>query len=98
MCVYILYVYDALIQTLKDVMTLISMFCFVFFSWGDRHSAHRALQSKRAPSSLHDRWLHDVAQSFHHWDDFPISCGQCVHLYTINVSRPVLYLLAETSV
>lgn len=48
------------------------------FSWSDRRPAHRALQSDCSAGSLHDRWLHDVAQPFHHWNALPFSRGQSV--------------------
>lgn len=54
--------------------------CFLLFlSWSDWCSAHGDLQSDRSACSLHDRWLHDVAQPFHHGNDLPISSGQSVH-------------------
>lgn len=50
-------------------------FMFVL-SWGDGRPAHRDLQSNGSPGSLHDRWLHDVAQPLHCWNDLPFSSGQ----------------------
>lgn len=56
-------------------LTLIKMF-FSHFSWSDRRSAHRDLQSDRSAGGLHDRRLHDVDQPLHHWNDLSISSGQ----------------------
>lgn len=72
------------ISVSKDVMmklTLLDMFYMLFLSWSDRRSAHRDLQSDCSASGLHDRWLHDVAQPFHHWNDLPFSSGQSVCRY-----------------
>lgn len=71
-------------------MKLFSM-CFIFFlSWSDRRSAHRDLQSDCSAGSLHDRWLHDVAQPFHHWNDLPFSCGQSVTVVCLYKMKALL--------
>lgn len=68
-------------------VTVISSFLFkvillfvlcLCVSWCDWCSAHWDLQPDSSACSLHDRWFHDVAQPFHHWNDLSISGGQSV--------------------
>lgn len=73
----------------KDVM-LAAEAISDFLSWSDGHSADRDLQSDGSAGSLHDRWLHDVAQPFRHRDALSISSGQsyhCIHPFNKHTYR-----------
>lgn len=86
---YILGVCKSVIQWLYWYVILIYLtstvlFFFVFFlSWSDWHSSHRDLQSGGSAGSLHDCWLHDVAQPVRRWNDLPIFSSQSVATSTL---------------
>lgn len=71
------------------------IFCLYFLSWSVLHSARRDLQSDCSASSLHHRWLHDVDQPFHHWDDLSISSGQSVPSSTHPFYKPAVTMTKQ---
>ena len=66
----------------KDMFIERTSICLndIFPSWRDRRPAHGDLQPGGSSRGLHDRWLHDVAQSLHHWNVVPFPSGQSTHM------------------